>query len=440
LIESPFEKFKEMTSSITAARTNATLLCKSASSIMSTCTDKSGFFSTNGTLCSIAFDLSNIEGSIASMIELTDCSSVSPILRQLSFGSICTDSVAGLASLYSLLLVLTILGLVILSTRAALYNPVTRGRRNKRRDKEFENYKEYMSAFYDTSNWDINCIPEVSTVNSDAGESDCLCLETFTSGVPLNDGHEEASCIASESATYSIAPAISITEKSSVLDNPKPVAEADDDDDDDSYDSTYSIDAGEEQSVSSSSVFSMLMKRRVQALHQRENSMIGVDGSNRDEIVSKMSSGSSLIERFKRRNGRSYKKGSLSQLPIITTPHHPYDHRINSHDDDDEFSEENDENDSNVGVLLTPVALRQTMNLKYLTSSSQRKTNQLLQPIASNEEDEMSTSPLALELQPLSPSSFVSPSVVKQPYKSYFQSERFSSKEKSRGFRWLTFR
>jgi hypothetical protein len=47
-------------------------------------------------------------------------------------------------------------GLVMLSTRAALYNPVLRPIRRKRREREFKEYTEYMSEHYDTSKWKMD--------------------------------------------------------------------------------------------------------------------------------------------------------------------------------------------------------------------------------------------------------------------------------------------
>jgi hypothetical protein len=417
--------------------------------IAKACGDNSNISTANGTLYSIGLDLSTIEGSITAAIDLLDCSSVSPILRQLQFGSTCTDSVGGLAWLYSMLISITILGFVVLATRAALYNPVIRGRRNKRREKEFENYKEYMSEFYDTSDWEIHCIPDVST--NDTDESECYRIDGTNSQATYSDNHEDVDQIACDSVDKTQS--ISITQKPSPIIETKQERKSPDnmenstrDDDDDSYDSTYSVEIGEEQSVSSSSVFSMFMKRRIQSLHQLEKNKVDTVRSH-DEIMSNMSSSSSMLKRFMVRKSRIGNipldgKDPLSIHPVSASLHHPYDHRINSHDDDDDeaSSEENDENDSNAGVLLTPQALKhplQHLNISML--SSQRRRESILETMSQDNLDELSTSPLALELQPLSPSSFMSPNVgQKRNSPSFRESEHKKYPKKS--FRWPIFR
>jgi hypothetical protein len=427
-----------------------------ATMIIKACDSNDNLSSANGTLSAIGLDLSNIEGSLTSFLDLMDCSRISPIFRQLLYGSTCTDSIGGLAWLYSMLILITILGFVILSTRAALYNPVIRGRRNKRREKEFQNYKEYMAEFYDTSKWEIDCIPEIhNNDNSDTDETECYRIDGSNSQATYSDDNEDENHVGTDSIdrSLSLTPAVSNTEKSSAMVACSQLVESDAntaieihvDDDDDSYDSTYSVDAGEERSVSSSSVFSIFMKRRIQTLHQFERNKIDGVGSQ-DEIVSSMSSGSSILKRFMVRHSRIGKlplqdSDPLSIHPRSTTPHHPYDHRINSHDDDDS-SVENDENDSNVGVLLTPQALRHPLqHLNKSLSSSQRKRNLVLESTSSDDLDEISTSPLALELQPLSPSVFISPNAVQKanPFRDD-DDNKYPLKGSNKHFRWPVFR
>lgn len=442
----PFITLKIIKSFVETTRIQTSNLYEVANELFDKCSsnnNSSSSFYANGTLYSIVQDMSNIDGSMTAMLDLTECSRISPIFRQLLFGSTCTESVKGLASLYSMLILILLLGFVVLSTRAALYNPVIRGRRNKRREKEFNDYKVYMSEFYDTANWDINRIPEVCTSNSATDETDLDRIDRCNSETGYNN---DMNFTESESVAVSLAPAVSITEKSTVMvvgknyetGDAKTVADADDDD---SYDSTYSIDAGDEQSVSSSSVFSMFMKRRVQALHRNENYKTTDGAGNQDEIISKMSSGSSLINRLRRRNGRLYSKNALSIHPINVTPHHPYDHRINSHDEDDEDgSAENDENDSTIGVLLTPPMLRHAANRNPSILSSQQKHNLRLQTKSCSDVDEMSTSPLALELQPLSPASIKSENVIQQPGQSYFRDDNYPPRGTTKASRWALFR
>ena len=96
-------------------------------------------------------------GSFTSTIDdatnLTSCATIEPIFQELIHGAPCSESVRGLSWLFGTTLAMAILGLVMLSLRAALYNPVLKPRRIKRREREFREYKDYMSEFYDTDNW-----------------------------------------------------------------------------------------------------------------------------------------------------------------------------------------------------------------------------------------------------------------------------------------------
>jgi hypothetical protein len=110
----------------------------------------------NITLQLFAPALNSLYGNARAATELSECSNIEPIFRQLAQGPTCNDSVAGLTWIFSCLLTISILGMVILSTRAALFNAVLQVKRQKRREKEFEEYKEYMETFYDTSMWKLD--------------------------------------------------------------------------------------------------------------------------------------------------------------------------------------------------------------------------------------------------------------------------------------------
>jgi hypothetical protein len=110
----------------------------------------------NITLQLFAPTLNSLYGNARAATELSECSNTEPIVRQLAEGPICKDSVAGLTWIFSCLLTISVLGMVILSTRAALFNAVLQVKRQKRREKEFEEYKEYMESFYDTSMWKLD--------------------------------------------------------------------------------------------------------------------------------------------------------------------------------------------------------------------------------------------------------------------------------------------
>lgn len=412
-----------MESSVFDARTKISTLYENLNSdSLATIDEKCGFNNNiptaNLTLYSLQQHLLNLEGTVTSVIDVTSCSSISPIFRRLLFGSTCTESVGGLAWLYSSLFFITIFGFIVLSTRAAFFNPVIRGRRNKRREKEFLDYKEFMSKYYDTSDWDLEFIPEVpNTLNSSNTEdsrssSDVSPLATFDkdaeeSNASVSKGLDAVSTFHSE-VDGSMA-------TNNFLDAP---LQRNASSDDDSYDSTYSVDAADEQSVSSRSVFSLFMRRRMEALHQREiNEDVGRVASH-DDAVSVSSS--SLMNRLMGRrttirgDASLYDTDPLSLNPSKSARPYPYDHRVDSHDEDVDSYMENDENDSSAGVILSPPVTRFSLESLHSTTSPvqfPRRRRQNVLPHSSDDED-MSASPLALEMQPLSPSSVESMSNV----------------------------
>jgi hypothetical protein len=260
----------------------------------------------------------------------------------LFFGSTCTESVEGLASLYISLLCISTLGLIILSTRAALFNPVIRGRRSKRREKEFADYKVFMSKFYDTRNWELDWIPDVGV---DEQNEQCHSDETrSTSTVSPCHSHEtreeEDDCTIDKRSTVSaseipqIQPAVACSE---------------DNDDDDSYDSTYSVDEqaiDDLRSTSTGSMFSLAyLKKRIE-------SMKGLGTLSKteshDEIVSSFSSTSVLSNFIRRKHWNATRKGDALGLYPPTR-------------NGGEWNQSDDENDSTDGVLMTPPAMRNSM-------------------------------------------------------------------------------
>jgi hypothetical protein len=412
LTENPLAFLSGMESNVFDARTKISILydnlnSDNLASIDENCGFDNNIPTANLTLYSLHEHLLNLEGTVTSVIGVTSCSSISPIFRRLLFGSTCTESVGGLAWMYSSLLFITIFGFTVLSTRAAFFNPVIRGRRNKRREKEFLDYKEFMSKYYDTSDWDLEHVPEVSnTLNfcntEDSRSSSGISpLDTFDKGADesnasASQGLEAVSTIHSEVEGF-------------MLDTPM---QRNASSDDDSYDSTYSVDAGEEQSVSSRSVFSLFMKRRMEALHQRESNEQIAGEAIHDDIVSVGSS--SLMNRLiGRRNiirgdASLYDTDPLSLNPSKSARPHPYDHRVDSHDDDIDSYMENDENDSSAGVILSPLATRFSIQSTSPVQYPLRRRQNLLSQ--SSDDDQMSAS--RLEMQPLSPSSVESMSNI----------------------------
>ena len=110
-----------------------------------------------------------IQGSIASALEISDCSSISPILNGIMHGETCDEVVSGLSWMFWSTLAITILGLIMVTLRAALYNPTIRGpKRTKAEEnqKEFREYQDYMATFYDDAHmWKFQPSPSKAKHN-----------------------------------------------------------------------------------------------------------------------------------------------------------------------------------------------------------------------------------------------------------------------------------
>ena len=114
------------------------------------------------TLNGLSDQLAIVDGNLLAVIDLTACQHISPIVRRITMGSLCTESVYGLTVIWSCLLSMCILCFVLLTTRAALFNSVkiretktkSERKRKLKQKKEFEEYKLYMAKFYDgTDQW-----------------------------------------------------------------------------------------------------------------------------------------------------------------------------------------------------------------------------------------------------------------------------------------------
>jgi hypothetical protein len=323
----------------------------SLSTIAELCGDENKVVATNTTLHFLDQNILSLQGSLAAVMELSGCSSISPIFRRLLFGSLCTQSLDGLGCIYFTLLSISILGFVIVSTRAALFNPVIRGRRSKRREKEFADYKQFMSRFYDTSNWELDWIPNI---NDDDEELD-TDLQFPMHNSEDTQSTPDISPIASDETNnddaantiIELAPTTVTSKDGSVFVN---LAAPDDDKcDEDSYDSTYSSDDGEIQSTSSHSNLSMMFLRRRNQYQQH--------GDNPDELLSSMSS-SSLLDRFlKRRNARDGLVGDAL-------------HNLESDVDNESEQEDFVDDDSVAGVMLTPLPVRYPLHRRGIAKLS----------------------------------------------------------------------
>lgn len=113
----------------------------------------------NESLYQLSVKLRELEDVIAMGNNLTACDNIEPIARSLLDGATCSVGPKGAAALFGTSFAMALMGLIMLSTRAALYNPVLKPRRVKRREREFREYREYMGKFYDTSKWSMDADP-----------------------------------------------------------------------------------------------------------------------------------------------------------------------------------------------------------------------------------------------------------------------------------------
>lgn len=150
--------------------------------------------------------LREIQFQIRRTIELTDCQKISPILRRILHGATCSQTMDALTWIFGGMCVITILGFIMLTTRAGLFNAVAKAPRRKRRrerEKEFEEYKEYMAEYYeDADDWNIDF--PTKTGKACSAKGDILRAQTFeTDGTSKSMGpHGDDDC-GSDAAYFS---------------------------------------------------------------------------------------------------------------------------------------------------------------------------------------------------------------------------------------------
>jgi hypothetical protein len=105
--------------------------------------------------------LETMQNSLESAQSIADCSTISPILRRIFHGASCKEAVEGLAWMFGTTFGITILGLIMVTLRASLYNATIRSAKRRRKDeteREWDEYKEFMAQFYDNAHtWKLQC-------------------------------------------------------------------------------------------------------------------------------------------------------------------------------------------------------------------------------------------------------------------------------------------
>ena len=120
-----------------------------------------------GTLDDLEIQLFSVQGNIKALTDLTSCHKISPIVRRITHGALCHESVDGLVWIWSCSLLICVLSFIVLTTRAALFNSVKRKKQRPKMskravEKEFEEYKEFMAPYYDDAHkWQIQKVVEI---------------------------------------------------------------------------------------------------------------------------------------------------------------------------------------------------------------------------------------------------------------------------------------
>jgi hypothetical protein len=142
--------------------------------------------------------LEDVATALQRVLELTACEKVSPILDDLAYGPTCHQTVNALTWMFYTALIITLLMMIMLTTRAALFNAIVPLLNTKRREKEYRQYKRFMKdSGYDTSDWLMD--PEkkklagllIPTETFDTEDSDSMMKLTPTGDEDFEDEGSE---------------------------------------------------------------------------------------------------------------------------------------------------------------------------------------------------------------------------------------------------------
>jgi hypothetical protein len=162
----------------------------------------------DASLMKLVARLDELESALASAANLTACSNVEPLVRGFINGAPCSESPRGLAWLFGTAACILFVGLVMLATRAGLYNAVIKPRRVKRREREFQEYKEYMSSFYNTGGWEMDPVKEnlASTKTFETAETAETASKRGDSVSPSSESSSNRSVYIEDQASRSTRP------------------------------------------------------------------------------------------------------------------------------------------------------------------------------------------------------------------------------------------
>ena len=297
--------------------------------------------------------LREIQLQIRAAVELTGCHQISPILRRILNGATCSETVGALTWLFCGMCVITILGFIMLTARAGLYNAVVRAPRRKRkreRVKEFDEYKEFMAEFYeDAEQWNID-LPEKKKPASTEAISQLPTFETdeTSKSDANNDNDDDGDDCDGSDIAYFASPT-------------KQSIHSEDESSESSYESDYSSDSEEERSIMSTSIIGRFFHTQ---LHNddAQSSILGMSMFDRDtDNQSVIQSQTSILDLQTPRRRR--KHSSLLPAPYEFTDRSPGSH----------FSPSRMASPESKGTL-TPVAPEKQKRAPFRTKRSTKES------------------------------------------------------------------
>lgn len=114
----------------------------------------------------------DLQDQMDAYVDLTSCSRVSPIIRRITNGAICNESVKGATAIWACSFSLLFCCFTLWSLRAALFNSIKKGRKRDKKpkrvvEKEFEEYKEFMKEYYgdEVGKWKVQGVKTKQKVN-----------------------------------------------------------------------------------------------------------------------------------------------------------------------------------------------------------------------------------------------------------------------------------
>lgn len=133
----------------------------------------------NKTFSALAPILSDVAESVTRLNGLIKCEEVNPILNEFERGPICEETINAATWMYYTWLVIALLIMIMLSTRAALFNGLIPAPPKKRREKEFRQYKRFMREHgFNTDDWQldppkkVDSLEKTQTCDTEESESD----------------------------------------------------------------------------------------------------------------------------------------------------------------------------------------------------------------------------------------------------------------------------